>query len=194
MSLTAITGGIGSGKSTVSQLLRTMGFDVYDCDARAKHLMTADADLRRDLVEAFGPATYDADGALCRKHLSSIVFANAQRLAELNALVHPAVMRDLEAWHAAHLAAAPGRRLFYESAILFESGFDRLATGGIWCVSAPMELRARRTAARDHASAEAVAARIAAQMPQEERERRSTHIIYNDASHSVIEQVNGLLM
>lgn len=189
--LIAITGGIGTGKSVVSRLLRTMGYDVYDCDAAAKRLMAHDAALRAALTEAFGADTYRPDGSLDRARLAERIFGDAEALARMNALVHPAVRRDLIGWRAER-TAPQGRPIFYESAILHESGFYRLADA-VWCVSAPLDLRIRRAALRDGVSPELVRARIERQMPQEEKERRSDSVLLNDAHHSVIAQVRRLL-
>ena len=169
--LIALTGGIGTGKSVVSRLLRTMGYDVYDCDAAAKRLMADDAALRDALADAFGADTYRPDGSLDRARLAARIFGDAEALARMNALVHPAVRRDLLGWrlrHAVAGSAEAGRPLFYESAILHESGFHRLADA-VWCVSAPLDLRVRRAALRDGTSPERIRERIASQMPQEER-------------------------
>lgn len=90
MRLIAITGGIGSGKSVVAHMVQVMGFHVYDCDSRAKALMTESTDVRQRLTEAFGEQTYLADGSLNRQHLSAVAFSDSQALARLNAIVHPA--------------------------------------------------------------------------------------------------------
>lgn len=192
--LIAITGGIGSGKSVVSQLLRTMGYTVYDCDMQAKRLMTADPLLRQQLTDLFGPDTYlqDETGAprLNRPYLSSQIFANARLLAQMNACVHPAVARDLLA-----LAAAMPEEsvLFFESAILYESGFDQqVPPTEVWTVSAPLELRIARAMRRDQAPRNKVLSRMHSQMQQEEKERRADHVIVNDDHQSVIQQVAKL--
>ena len=138
--LIAITGGIGSGKSVVSQLLRVMGYTVYDCDERAKWVMTHDAQLRSALSALFGPSTYLPTGSgnfeLNKSYLSARIFSDNQALAQMNACVHPAVWRDMQTF----LMAEPKEYFFFESAILFESGFDRLAHPDVvWTVSAPLE-------------------------------------------------------
>lgn len=227
--LAAITGGIGSGKSVVSQLLRVMGFSVYDCDARAKWVMTHDPELRQQLIELFGPQTYvEVEGSetlpiLNKPYLSSQIFGNPDALARMNACVHPAVARDLQRQYTDYLSnpsnlsnpstisipsnlsnpsnisnpsnpSHPTPLFFFESAILFESGFDRLSHPDlVWTVSAPLELRIARASMRDHATREQILNRIQSQLAQEEKEKRSDAVIYNDPEHSVIEQVNGLL-
>lgn len=194
--LIAITGGIGSGKSVVAQLLRTIGFTVYDCDARAKGVMTHDPLLRQQLTALFGPETYlpsptpQEPGALNKPYLASRIFGDAEALNQMNACVHPAVARDLQAQR----AKCRDEVFFYESAILYESGFDQLAPPDeVWTVSAPLEIRLKRAMQRDHAPREQVLNRIEAQMSQEEKERRADHILCNDDQHSLIAQVNLLI-
>ena len=192
--LIAITGGIGSGKSVVSQLLRIMGYTVYDCDERAKWVMTNDEQLRSELCALFGPDTYlltsNDTWELNKPYISSIIFSNEDALAKMNACVHPAVWRDLQT----QLAATPYDRFFFESAILYESGFDHLSSPDeVWAVSAPLELRIHRAMQRDNVSREKILSRIASQMPQEEKDRRADHTIINDDSLSLIKQVRELL-
>ena len=192
--LIAITGGIGSGKSVVSQLLRVMGYTVYDCDERAKWVMTHDSQLRSALSALFGSSTYLPTGTgsfeLNKSYLSARIFSDNQALAQMNACVHPAVWRDMKTF----LMAEPKEYFFFESAILFESGFDRLAHPDVvWTVSAPLELRIARSMQRDNTSREKILSRIASQMPQDEKERRADQTILNDDKHSLILQVNSCL-
>ena len=192
--LIAITGGIGSGKSVVSQLLRTMGFTVYDCDERAKWVMTHDEQLRNELCTLFGPDTYlpspNGTWELNKPYLSDIIFSSADALTKMNACVHPAVWRDMQ--H--QLMAETRERFFFESAILYESGFDQLShPDEVWTISAPLELRIHRAMLRDNANREKILNRFASQLPQEEKERRADHTIVNDDAHSLIAQVHELL-
>ncbi|MEE1080681.1 MAG: dephospho-CoA kinase [Bacteroidales bacterium] len=188
--LIAITGGIGCGKSMVSQLLKTMGFAVYDCDANAKQLMLTDKDLMKGLTDLFGKDTYLADGTLNKQHLAASIFGNADALRQMNALVHPTVARDLKA----QMLKDKHSIFFFESAILFESHFDRLVSPDITiCVSSPLELRIARATARDHSSREQVIGRIESQMPQDEKDRRADYLIINDEKNSVIHQIDKLL-
>lgn len=192
--LIAITGGIGSGKSVVAQLLRVMGHTVYDCDERAKWVMTHDAQLRSQLTALFGPDTYlptaTGNPELNKPYLSARIFSNSDALTQMNACVHPAVWRDMQTF----LMAEPKEYFFFESAILFESGFDRLARpDAVWTVSAPLELRIARSMQRDNTTREKILSRIASQMPQDEKERRADQTILNDDKHSLILQVNSCL-
>lgn len=191
--LIAITGGIGSGKSIVSQALRIMGYTVYDCDSRAKWVMTHDPILREQLIALFGQETYLADGSLNKSHLSAAIFGNAEALAKMNACVHPAVARDLMTEYQ-NEGQDERKPFFFESAILFESRFNTLAIPDlVWTVSAPLELRISRAMLRDHTTRDQILSRINSQMPQEEKERLADHVIWNDKAHSVLEQINALI-
>ena len=152
-----ITGGIGSGKTTVCRLFARRGVAVYDTDAAARRLMNDDAELRAAVAARFGAAIY-RDGALDRPALASVVFSDPAALADLDALVHPAVKRDFEAW----TARQTGDYVLLESAILFESGFDALVDRTV-AVLAPLELRVGRACRRDKSDPEAVRRRIASQ-------------------------------
>lgn len=195
--LIAITGGIGCGKSVISTLLCVMGYPVYDCDKGAKWVMENDPQLRDELIALFGEETYLADGHLNKPYLASRIFNDAEALKAMNACVHPAVNRDLQR---AYLKTSQlqdhtiSRPFFFESAILFESGFDKIANPDkVWTVTAPLELRIERAKMRDNASREQIVARINSQMSQEEKEKRADDIIINASPYSVIDQVNAIL-
>lgn len=184
----AITGGIGSGKSVVSRLFRIMGIPVYDCDARAKHLMNTDRQLREALVDAISEAVYDAHGTLDRSYLASYMFGCPERVAQVNSIVHPAVRADFGKW-----AIATGAPVVaVETAILYESGMDA-DVDAVCVVSAPLELRLHRAMLRDGADESAVRRRMESQMDDEELLRRATYIIYNDDKQPLIGQVSQLL-
>ena len=124
MRLIAITGGIGSGKSVISCIVKVMGYEVYDCDSRAKALMTQSDEVRKGLTEAFGDKTYRNDGSLNREHLSAIAFSNDEALQRLNDIVHPATARDMLQW-AKQLADRGDKMAFVETALLRTAGLDR---------------------------------------------------------------------
>lgn len=160
--LTAISGGIGAGKSVVSSVLRAMGYQVYDCDSRAKAIMDSDAALRLRIAENLdAPEVLNSDGSLNRQELSRIVFDDHSKLNVLNSLVHGAVKADIRRW-LARLAAEGVRRAFVETAILFESGLDS-QVDDLWQVVAPDDVRIRRVCRRNGLTPEQVRARIAAQ-------------------------------
>ena len=169
----AICGGIGSGKSTICQMFKERGVAVYDSDARAKALMNESAALREALVAEFGEECY-ANSELNRAVLASKVFGSAERLAKLNAIVHPAVKDDYLRWH----EEQEGDYTILESAILFESGFDALVDKSV-AVLAPMPLRVMRAMERDGATKEQIEARIKAQMSDDELVARTDFAIVN---------------
>jgi dephospho-CoA kinase len=183
-----ITGGIGSGKSVVCRLFQVLGVPVYDSDFRAKWVMVNDAQLRDELVAAFGPETFDTAGQLNRAHLSRVAFADAGQLARLNALVHPAVGRDFAAWSAAREQEGY-RYILKEAALLYESGayqhLDQIIT-----VFAPLPVRQARVLLRDpHRTPADILAIIGKQLSEEEKMQRADHILRNDDEHLLIPQV-----
>lgn len=153
-----ITGGIGSGKSTVCRLFAARGIAVYDSDSEAKRLMNSSEELRARIEARFGTETYRDDGTLDRARLARIVFSDPQALADLDRLVHPAVRADFAAW----AERQPSEYVILESAILFEAGFASEVDRTV-AVLAPLELRVERTCRRDGCDAESVRRRIAAQ-------------------------------
>ena len=161
-----VTGGIGSGKSTVCRLFAQKGIAVYDSDAAAKRLMQEDGALRRQLA--------GRDGQLDRAYLAGIVFADPQALADLNALVHPVVMRDFDAW----AARQEGSYVILESAILFEAGLEGSVDKTV-AVLAPRELRIERTCRRDGCGADQVVRRIAAQLDDDALSARADYVVVN---------------
>jgi dephospho-CoA kinase len=181
-----VTGGIGSGKSTVCRLFGMLGVHVYDSDAKAKELMTTDSDLMDAIKEAFGAEVYRG-AELNRALLAEKVFNNREALATLNSLVHPAVTRDFQRV-ASELEGAVAAYIIMESAIIFENNlqgdFDRTIT-----VSAPEELRLARAMGRDGASQEKIEARMANQLTDAERELRADFVIRNAGRELVWEQV-----
>lgn len=190
MYLIAITGGIGSGKSIVSRMLAVMGYHTYDCDNRAKQLMTNDKDVRQQLVQAFGPETYHGDGAINRQHLSSVAFGNKSALARLNGIVHPATARDMQRW-AREQADAGARVAFVETALLRTAGLDRLVDG-VWHVTAPADVRIQRVMKRSGLTAEQVSSRMAAQSI-EDAVADGECVIINDGIAALIPQISHLL-
>ncbi len=184
MIILGLTGGIGSGKTAVATRLAVhAGVRVVLADDLAKQIMTDDPDLRAGLVAQFGPDTFDAAGALDRARLAARVFSDPDALAALNALVHPAVRRAMQA--AIATARAEGVRLFvYEAALLFEVGADALVDH-VALVTAPEADRVARAMARDGASEADVRARMARQIAPHEAERRTAAVggtvVRNDA-------------
>ena len=191
MSLIAITGGIGSGKSVVAHMVQVMGYEVYDCDSRAKRLMTDDAEVKRLLVEAFGNEVYLNDGSINRQHLSAVAFADSEALSRLNAIVHPATARDLQRWAGEQSARGAAAVAFVETALLRTASLDRLVDD-VWHVTAPDEVRIQRVMARNGFSREQVQARIASQS-REDSIAPGEQVIVNDNDHALLPQVTRLL-
>ena len=174
-----ITGGIGSGKSVVAaRLAEKPGVRVVHADDVAKRLMQEEPALRTALVERFGAEVYDAGGRLNRPALAARVFADARELAALNALVHPAVRRELLA--DIERARADGVALLvYEAALIFETGADR-HLDAVAAVDAPVEDRLARVQARDGVSREQVEERMRHQLPPKDLRRLADFVIEND--------------
>ena len=168
-----VTGGIGSGKSTVCRLFAQKGIAVYDSDAAAKRLMQEDGALRRQLAGRFGEGTF-RDGQLARAYLAGIVFADPQALADLNALVHPVVMRDFDAW----AARQEGSYVILESAHLFDAGFDACVDRTV-AVLAPEALRIERPCRRDGRTPGEVRLRIAAQTDDDTLSAKADYTLVN---------------
>ncbi|MEI6311090.1 MAG: dephospho-CoA kinase [Bacteroidota bacterium] len=186
--MVGITGGIGSGKSTVSKLFEQLGIPVYNSDIRAKVLMHTDDQLIEGLKKIFGETIYDENKQLKNKEIASIVFNNATKLQQLNNLVHPLVKEDTKKWQVEN-ASAP--YLIKESAILFETGIYKEMSKNILVV-APMELRIERVMLRDNCSREDVQARINKQMSDEQKIPLADYIIQNDGIQSLILQVTTI--
>ncbi len=172
-----ITGGIGSGKTTVCRMFESLGVPVYYADDRAKWLMRHDAELVLSLKASFGEEVYFKNGQINRAYLSQLVFNDKTKLATLNGLVHPAVFKDAEAWQMDQAKAGHAYSL-KEAALLFESGSYK-QLDKIIVVTAPQEIRIERVMQRDGVSAEQVLARIRNQMPQEEKEAKADFLIQN---------------
>ena len=169
----AVDGLDGSGKSTVCRLFAQKGIAVYDSDAAAKRLMQEDGALRRQLAGRFGEGTF-RNGVLDRAYLAGIVFADPQALADLNALVHPVVMRDFDAW----AARQEGSYVILESAILFEAGLEGCVDKTV-AVLAPRELRIERTCRRDGRTPGEVRLRIAAQTDDDTLSAKADYTLVN---------------
>lgn len=169
-----VTGGIGSGKSTVCELFAQQGVAVYDCDSEAKRLMAEDEAVRSAIVEAFGEEAY-AGGELNRQFLAEKVFGSEEQLSKLNAIVHPAVREDFARWCADHSSEA---YVMMESAILFDAGFESEVDLTL-AVLAPRELRVMRVCNRNGMTPEQVEQRIAHQMSDDELHARANYTMVN---------------
>lgn len=184
----AITGGIGAGKSVVSRILRAMGLDVYDCDSEAKKLMDRSNAIKRRIADEIHCDAIKSDGEIDRALLASIVFNDTMKLQILNDIVHGCVREDI----AGRVSVSPGKLFFIETAILYQSGLDRMADR-VWEVTAPDDVRIRRVMRRNGCKAEDVAGRIASQQFIPEAPHPATDIIVNDDVTPVLPQIVSLL-
>ena len=180
-----LTGGIGSGKSTIAAIFETLGVPVSYADLEAKRLMNEDASLREAITLQFGASAY-TDGTLNRKYLAERVFSNPEKLRLLNSLVHPVTIRDGERW-----MQELGDRFPYairEAALIFETrtaGHLDFVIG----VSAPTELRIQRTIQRDRVTREDVLLRMRNQIDEDIKMHLCDVIVVNDERSAVIPQV-----
>ncbi|WP_305386166.1 dephospho-CoA kinase [uncultured Muribaculum sp.] len=186
--LIAITGGIGSGKSVISDILRAMGHKVYDCDTRAKALMDTDESIKNDLINLISIDAVSSDRTIDRKLLSEIVFNDPDALSRLNSIVHKAVRADLRRWR----DTSSDKTVWVETAILYASRLDR-EVDEVWEVTAPTELRVQRVMKRNSMSREQVLARISSQSTTAAQLHPLTKTIVNDGVEPVLPQILSLL-
>jgi dephospho-CoA kinase len=186
-----LTGGIGSGKSTVAQLFAARGVPVVDADALAREVVVPGAPANADIAAAW-PEAIAADGTIDRKRLGDIVFTDATARARLEAILHPRIAAAADARLAA-LAREGHWLALYEATLLVESGRWR-EFDGLIVVTASSETQIARAMARDKLSRSQAEARLRAQLPTEEKVRAATHVIDNDGGVAATEaQVDALL-
>ncbi len=181
---------MGSGKTTVCRIFETLGIPVYDADARAKWLLQHDPELKKGIVQIFGNEAYVPDGTYNRPFIARVAFAKPEKLAALNALVHPAVDVDSAQWHLQQSERGAPYTL-REAALLIESGNHRRLDALI-VVTAPEELRIQRVMQRDGLRLEQIQARLAAQMPEAEKVQLADYVIQNDGRQLLLPQVMAI--
>jgi dephospho-CoA kinase len=178
-----LTGGIGSGKSTVAQLFEVLGIPVYYADIEAKKLMNDDTALKQAIIENFGKEAYTNE-VLNRKYISSIVFSHPLKLEVLNSIVHPATKKDGENWMRRQKAVYA----IHEAALIFEANVsDRLDY--VIGVSSPKELRIKRAMERDNVSREEIIKRMSKQLDEEIKMSKCDFVVINDEQQLLIPQV-----
>lgn len=180
-----ITGGIGSGKTTVCKVFELLGIPVFYADTVAKSIMLTDSQLKAEIIDAFGSESYFDDGQLNRKYISSLVFKDQEQLNRLNELVHPAVFRSFDRWIAEHDKSP---YVLKEAALLFESESYKFCDYTI-LVSSPEATRIKRVMKRDQVSKEEVLLRIKRQMADEEKLKLATYHLRNDEQKPLIPQI-----
>ena len=186
-----VTGGIGSGKSTLCEMFAAQGVAIYDCDREAKRLMAENEDVRSRIIECFGEQSYDS-GELNRAYLAERVFGKAEQLAKLNAIVHPAVRDDFRRWCDEH---SQEQYVMMESAILFEAGFESEVDVTL-AVVAPREMRIMRVCNRNGITPAEVEERMAHQMSDDELHARANYTMVNislDYLQSDVEAMHKIL-
>lgn len=183
-----ITGGMGSGKTTLSNILKNMGFPVYNTDKAAAEIMKSEEKIISKIKKIFGEDIYDESGILDKKKLASLIFKDVEKLEAVNRLIHPEVMRDFKKWYESRTEDM----VFCESAILFESGWEN-EFDYILCVTADIDKRIERIRKRDGISREAVMERLKNQMPEKEKCMRSDFILCNNEVSSLEQEVRKLV-
>ena len=170
-----LTGGIGSGKTTVAKLLESKGYSVYYSDIRAKEIVNNNAFLKTRIIQLLGDKAYDQDGKYNRKWVAQKVFNNEKLLLELNKIIHPAVKSDFEFW----VREQKGDFIFKETALLFELNLDKNCFKTI-LVTADESLRIKRVMERDGKTCQEIKNIIQKQMSEQEKIKRADFIIENN--------------
>ncbi len=182
--IVGLTGGIGSGKTTVAKIFAQLKVPIYDADTEAKILLDTDDKLHKALVQLLGNSVENSAGKIDRAKMAELVFAEKKLLTEVNALVHPAVAKHFKSWY----KEVSQPYVLREAAILFESGAYKDCDAVI-TVFAPEELRIERVMQRNGITKAEVQSRISNQWPEEEKLKRADFVLYNDGSKSLIKQV-----
>lgn len=182
-----ITGGMGCGKTYVSNILRKQGFPVYSCDDRARSLMKDDAEVKAALVELVGADAYTGNGELNKPVIAAFLYANKENREKINALVHPKVRLDFQMWCRLQDADV----IFMECAILYESGFDQLVDKVLY-VYASDDVRIHRIIHRDKLNRMEVTRRIKTQTPEAVKMRLADFCIINNGNNNILKQLQNI--
>lgn len=184
MKIIGLTGGIGSGKSTIARIFENAGIPVFYADLSGRNVLETDPKVREDVSALFGSEVYFENGKANRALIASVVFSDSEKLSKLNQIIHPAVARDFKVW----IEKQNAPYIIREAAILFESGTNKDCDKVI-CVVAEDEVRINRVMSRDKVSNEEVLYRMAKQMPQTEKAEKSDFVIQNNGDEALIPQV-----
>lgn len=185
--IVGLTGGIGSGKTTVARLLETMGCVLYNSDDRAKELYS-DPGVKAEVIALLGSEAYSENGSLNKAHISGKVFSDKALLQQLNGIIHPAVKKDFEQF----TKRFPKRIIIKESAILFETGIYKDLEATI-LVTAPLQEKILRVMTRNAITKEEVEKRMQAQWTDEQKIPLADHVIGNADNQALIPQALELL-
>ena len=172
-----LTGGIGSGKTTVAKFIEEMGFPVYFSDDRAKEIVNDDEVLKNRIKELLGDEAYDENGFYNRKYVSGIVFNDDEMRLQLNALIHPAVKIDFENW----VENQNSEFVFKETALLFELKLNESCYKSV-LVTADDNIRIKRVMDRDGKTYREVEAVMTKQMPEKDKVKKADFVIYNNSN------------
>ncbi len=183
------TGGIGSGKSVVVRVFRELGIPSYDCDLAAKDLYDRDPVLLADVVRLVGSRVLDSEGRLDRSALAGRIFSDPQLLRELEALVHPAVLRDFARWR----ASRPEPLVVLESAILLEKPVPGGVYDYVLAVTAPEEVRVARVMARDGVTEAEVRRRMSLQWSDAQRAERADFVLENNDRPAILPAIMHII-
>ncbi len=178
-----LTGGIGSGKSTIAKIFATLGIPIYDADSATKKLMQTNQDVKNNIIKNFGENSY-INNELNKKFIGEIVFNNKEMLTLLNSIVHPYSIADANSWATKQVAPY----VIKEAALLFESAAFHYVDYSIG-VTAPLALRIARVIKRDHITKEEVEARITKQIPDYIKMKLCNFVITNNEETLIIPQV-----
>ena len=188
----AITGGIGSGKSVVCQILKNYGYQIYNCDIKAKTLMDNSISIKSALSNKLCPSVINNDGSINRKILADIVFNDKDKLNILNKIVHFYVKEDIIQWIKENTSNLPPSKLFIETAILYQSGIDKIVDE-VWEITASEETRINRVIKRNGLSRTEVISRIKSQAFIPSKIHPKTKTIINDSNKPILPQLIPLL-
>ena len=182
-----ITGGMGCGKTYISNVLRKQGFPVYSCDDRARRLMVDDADIKAGLIELVGENAFTDKGELNKPVIAEFLYANKENQEKINALVHPKVKADFQMWSKLQDADV----IFMECAILYESGFDQLVDKVLY-VYASDDVRIHRIIHRDKLNRMEVTRRVKTQIPEAVKMRLADFCIINNGNNNILKQLQSI--
>ncbi len=180
-----ITGGIGSGKTTVCNVFKLLGIPVFEADTVAKNLYDTNTEIKSGLIKLFSEDIYQPDNKLNRKKLAAHIFSNELQLTKVNELVHPVVRGEFEKWLTIHKNSP---YIIHEAAILFESGFYKLMDFSI-LVTAPETERIKRVMLRDGITETMVRERMGKQWSEEKKQKFADLILQNDNKNLIIPEI-----
>jgi dephospho-CoA kinase len=182
-----ITGGIGSGKSTICKIFETLGIPVYYADQRARKLMNTNPTVKKGVKDLLGLDSYHKNGQLNRKYIGLKIFSDKTYMAKINQIVHPVVRTDSDRW-AEQFDTAVTPYVVKEAALLVENG-SYSTLDSLIVVTCPEELRIKRVMARDKISREEVIKKMKTQLPEEDKIMVADYLINNDGIQALIPQV-----